>query len=172
MKAEGIVAALAASVAKPSPDAALIAACEAYRHAWEEADRRHRAGGTGKAADVREKIAERDRWEAVILGTPARTALGRRAKAEAALFFMASFCSGPLHALPRSALLDLLHAADGGAPVGAGRAGQRRTGLRPHHGPGRPARLPAGPRAAIWKARAEAESRARGPEWRRAGVIL
>lgn len=117
MKGKSIVAALAASVAKPSPDAALIAACEAFRHAWEETDQRVRKRGPGVGAYLRETGPARERLEAFIARTPARTALGRRVKAEAALLSLGTM--GTFYELPRSALLDLLHAADGGAGDGA-----------------------------------------------------
>jgi hypothetical protein len=108
MAARDTVAELAASMAEPCPDAALIEACEAFRAICEGVTARNRTRGKGHAAYVRDTLPERDRLEAFIIGTPARTPLGRRVKAETALFYVADWMRAGLFALPRSALLDLL----------------------------------------------------------------
>jgi hypothetical protein len=88
-----------------TPDADLIAACERVIEVHERAVLLYRRRAPRYQAQARALYDERFRLEAIVATTPARTAAGRRAKAEVALVALPS---SQFFTVVRSALTDLL----------------------------------------------------------------
>lgn len=100
--------ALRALAATPHPDARLLVACERFTLIWEEVHRLYRKRERGHMDRVRATMAEREAIEVEIANTPARTADGRAAKAEAAMHMLGM--TGTIALIARSALRDFMNA--------------------------------------------------------------
>ncbi len=105
---------LRALAVAPNPDQRLLLTCDKWTLLCEERDRLYRKQAKGYMVRVREMMRETDALEAEIANTPARTAAGRRAKAEAAMYMLGM--TGRIAQMARSALHDFMNCGgEGGA---------------------------------------------------------
>lgn len=95
--------------ATPNPDARLVVACDRFMALSEERERRWRKGGRAALKFLRELSPEIDTLEAEISQTPARSTVGRLAKAEVAMSVLAR--AGTIAQTARSALRDFVAVA-------------------------------------------------------------
>jgi hypothetical protein len=108
------VASLRFTTLRPQLDAGLVRDCSRLLLLSEERDRLHRRSQAGFMKLVRATWDERNALEAKIAATPARTDIGRRAKAEMALYILTG--TGTIAQIPRSMIQDFLGVAgEGGA---------------------------------------------------------
>ena len=108
---DATLASLRTLATTPNPDARLVVACERFMVLTDEAYRLHRGKGSGRMDRIRFLMNERDRLEVEIAKTPARTQMGRLAKAELALKTMGKDVEGTIWAIPCSILKDFVRDA-------------------------------------------------------------
>lgn len=102
-----------ALAAAPNPDQRLLLTCDKWTLLREERDRLYRKQAKGYMARVWEMMHETDALELEITYTPARTAAGRRAKAEAAIYMLGT---GTIAQMACSVLHDFMNCGgEGGA---------------------------------------------------------
>jgi hypothetical protein len=106
---------LQALATTPNPDAALVEACERIMVLRDELTRMYQAGARGYWADVVEIIDEWRGMQLLVISTPARTRLGRLAKAQVALAMLSA--KGEVTDMARSVIHDFLGSVDEGPPA-------------------------------------------------------
>lgn len=111
----GAITALRVLASTPHPDARLLVTCDRFAVLREERELLYRKQARGYMNRVREMAAEIDALEIEIADTPARTAAGRRAKADAAMYMLGM--TGTIARIARSAMQDFINASaqEGGA---------------------------------------------------------
>jgi hypothetical protein len=106
---------LQALATTPNPEAALVEACERIMVLRDELTRMYQAGARGYWADVVEIIDEWRGLQLLVVTAPARTRLGRMAKANVALAMLSA--KGEVADMARSAIHDFLGSVDEGPPA-------------------------------------------------------
>jgi hypothetical protein len=106
---------LQALATTPNPDATLAEACERIMVLRDELTRMYQAGARGYWADVVEIIDEWRGMQLLVISTPARTRLGRLAKAQVALAMLSA--KGEVTDMARSVIHDFLGSVDEGPPA-------------------------------------------------------
>jgi hypothetical protein len=106
---------LQALVTTPNPDAVLIEACERCMVPREVVTRMYQAGAKGYRASVVPAVEEWRGMQLLMISTPARTRMGRMAKANVALAMLSA--KGETTDMARSAIHDFLGSVDEGPPA-------------------------------------------------------
>jgi hypothetical protein len=101
---------LQALATTPNPEAALVEACERIMVLRDELTRMYQAGARGYWADVVEIIDEWRGLQLLVVTTPARTRLGRMAKANVALAMLSA--KGDVADMARSVIQDFINNPD------------------------------------------------------------
>lgn len=99
---------LRALTATPHPDARLLVACDRFAVLRDESLRLYRKHERGYMNRIREMRPEQDALEVEIAKTPARTAAGRRAKADVAFYMLG--ITGTIAQIAKSTLDDFVNA--------------------------------------------------------------
>jgi hypothetical protein len=106
---------LQALATTPNPDAVLIEACERCMVLREMVTRMYQAGAKGYRASVVPTVEEWRGMQLLVISTPARTQMGRLAKANVALAMLSA--RGEVTDLARSVIQDFIGSVDEAAPA-------------------------------------------------------